>query len=86
MGLAFTSRVSVRGGRPVILVPEEHAGSLPAPGPVVVELRAGGITVRYRGRVARLEGRTYIALPKTALALRGEYVLASINNLHDHSR
>jgi hypothetical protein len=85
MGLAFTSRVSVRGGRPVILVPEEHAGSLPAPGPVVVELRAGGIRVRLRGRVARLEGRTYIALPRTALALRGEYVLASINNLHDHS-
>jgi hypothetical protein len=80
MGLAFTSRVSVRGGRPAILVPEEHARSLPAPGPVVVELRAGDIRVRLRGRVARLEGRTYIALPRTALALRGAYVVAAVED------
>jgi hypothetical protein len=83
MALAFTSRVSVRGGRPVILVPEEHARSLTAT-LVAVELRVGDLKVRYRGRVARLEGRTYIALPKTALALRGAYVLTTINNTHGH--
>jgi hypothetical protein len=83
MALAFTSKVSVRGGRPVILVPEEHARNL-TEALVAVELRVGDLKVRYRGRVARLEGRTYIALPKTALALRGAYVLASINNSHGH--
>jgi hypothetical protein len=80
MALAFTSKVSVRGGRPVILVPEEHARSLTAT-LVAVELRVGDLKVRYRGRVARLEGRTYIALPKTALALRGAYVLATVEDL-----
>jgi hypothetical protein len=79
MGLAFTSKVSVRGGRPVILVPEEQAESL-APGPVVVELRAGDIRVRLRGRVAVMDGRTYIALPRTALALRGAYVVATVED------
>jgi hypothetical protein len=77
--LAFTTKVSVRGGRPVILVPEEQAGSL-APGLVAVELRAGDLKIRYRGRVARMDGKTYIALPKTALALRGAYVVASIKD------
>jgi hypothetical protein len=81
MGLAFTSRVSVRGGRPVILVPEEHAKGLPAaPGPVAVELRAGDLRVRLRGRVAVMDGRTYIALPRTALALRGAYVVAAVED------
>ena len=66
--VSFTGRISKRRGQVLVLLPRDYW-------PVFAGLRGRRVRIRvgdieYNGRITVIEGRVYVSLPYSALALR----------------
>lgn len=68
--VSFTSRISKRRGQVLVLLPREYWDVFRGMRGRRVRVRVG--EVEYTGRITEIEGRVYVSLPYSALALRGK--------------
>ena len=66
--VSFTSRISKRRGQVLVLLPREYWGVFRGMRGRRVRVLVGEI--EYTGRITVIEGRVYVSLPYSALALR----------------
>ena len=66
--VTFTSRISKRRGQVLVLLPRDYWEVFRGLRGRRVRIRVGEI--EYQGRITVIEGRVYVSLPYSALALR----------------
>lgn len=66
--VSFTGRISKRRGQVVVLLPRDYWDVFRGLRGRRVRIRVGDI--EYRGRITVIDGRVYVSLPYSALALR----------------
>ncbi len=68
LSVSFTSRISKRRGQVLVLLPRDYWQLFQGLRGRKVSVEVDGI--RYQGRITEIEGRVYVSLPYSALALR----------------
>ncbi len=66
--ISFTSKISKRRGQVLVLLPRDYWEMFKAMRGRRVRVRVDDI--EYTGRLTEIEGRVYVSLPYSALALR----------------
>ena len=76
--VSFTGRISKRRGQVLVLLPRDYWQLFQGLRGRRVRIRVGEI--EYQGRITVIEGRVYVSLPYSALALRkvGKYHLVRV--------